>query len=150
MNQLVTQKNFILKIAFSLAMLSLVFITFLPQMVSADIVPCGNTKDSSGRIVDECSYYDLIVLVNNLIETAIKFSFPIAGIMFAWAGLILILNPDNASKRAEAKSIFKNVLIGFAIILSSWLVVSTIANTIINKEATTTNQGKSTVPIDEF
>jgi hypothetical protein len=70
--------------------------------------------------------------------------------MFAWAGLILILNPDNSSKRAEAKSIFKNVLIGFAIILSSWLVVSTIANTLINKEATTTNQGKSTVPIDEF
>lgn len=150
MNSISIQRNNLYKICISIALLVLVVISFLPQSTSAQIVPCGNTKDANGRIVDECSYYDFIVLINNLIETAVKFSFPAAAIMFAWAGLILILNPDSPGKRDEAKGIFKNVFIGFAIILSAWLVVSTIANTIINKEATTTNQGKSTVPIDEF
>lgn len=117
---------------------------------SKPIVPCGNIKDSQGRIVDECSYYHVVELINNLIGELIKYSFPIAALMFGWAGFIYMTNPNSPGKRDEAKKIFTNVFIGFAIIVGAWLVVSAIANTIINKEATTTNTGESTVPIKGF
>ncbi len=114
-------------------MLGVVVYASLPNVALAQIVPCGNMKDESGRVVDECSFYDLIKLAKNLIDTLIKISFPVAAAMIAWAGIIMMLNPANSGKRTEALGMMKNVVIGFAIIISAWLVVGAIAKVLINE-----------------
>ncbi len=119
-----------------LLMLGVVVYASVPSVALAEtvpIVPCGNMKDESGRIVDECSFYDLVKMANRLIDTLIKISFPIAAAMIAWAGIIMMLNPANSGKRTEALNMMKNVVIGFAIIISAWLVVEAITKVLINE-----------------
>lgn len=117
-------------------MLGVVVYASVPSVALAEtapIVPCGNMKDESGRVLDECSFYDLIKMANNLIDILIKISFPIAAAMIAWAGIIMMLNPANSGKRTEALNMMKNVVIGFAIIISAWLVVEAITKVLINE-----------------
>ena len=53
---------------------------------------------------------------------------PIAAIMFAYAGILLIFSGGDTSKRSKAKSIFINVAIGFIIAVAAWLIVEFVLN----------------------
>ena len=102
------------------------------------IVPCGNARDASGRIIKECSFYDFVQLINNVINKLIWYSFPVAASVFAFAGIKMMLNPANPGARSESLGMMKKVFIGYAIILSAWLVVSTLANALLKEEFTNT------------
>lgn len=127
------------KTIFALLILGLLVYASVPSVALAQIVPCGNMKDESGRIVDECSFFDLIKLANNALDFMIKLSFPIAAAMIAWAGITMMLNPANSGKRSEALGMMKNVMIGFAIIISAWLVVEAITKVLINENVVNLN-----------
>lgn len=58
-------------------------------------------------------------------------SFPVAAGVLAWAGFIMMTSGDNAGKRSEAKKMILKVFIGFAFILSAWIIVGTITNTLL-------------------
>jgi len=98
-----------------------VLVILFPVFTSAGIIPC----------TDNCGYNDLIKLAKNLIDWVMMISVPIATGVFAWAGF-KYMTSGVVDQKNEAKEMLKKVLIGFVVILSAWLIVSTLVNALIN------------------
>lgn len=75
-----------------------------------------------------CGFNDLLTLVNNVINFILKFMvIPIAAIMFAYAGFLLITaGGEAAHARTKAKEIFTNAIIGLIIAVAATLIVKMI------------------------
>jgi len=99
------------------------------QTQGTGLVPCTNT----------CGYYDLLKLVNNIIDWVITISVPIAAGVIAYAGFIL-MTTGIADKKSEAKSMIKKVLVGLVFILAAWILVSTLLNALL--------KNPQSVPVD--
>jgi hypothetical protein len=96
------------------------------------IVPCGYEYCViAGCDLIPCDFNALIKLANNIMDLAFYISVPIAAIAFSWAGFLYITAGGNSGRLGKAHEIFTKVGIGFIIVLSSWLIVSTIINTLI-------------------
>ena len=98
-------------------------------------IPCGfDRPDDDDAIVsgpeEECGFDDLLRLVKKILDWIVLISFPISVITLSWAGFIL-LTTGIADKRSEAKSMLWKVVIGFAVILSAWLIVKILVNVIL-------------------
>lgn len=77
-----------------------------------------------------CGFYDLLHLVNHVINWVIMISFPVAAGVFAWAGFKLMTTGISDQKSA-AKAMLLKVFIGFVFILSAWIIVGTITNNLL-------------------
>ncbi|MEI7765244.1 MAG: hypothetical protein WCI93_01515 [bacterium] len=108
---------------------------------------CSSTKtdlsnNADGLVAkcgpDGCGFSDLLVMINKVIDFIFKYMvLPIAAIMFAYAGFMLVVSAGASEKRTKAKNVFINVAIGLVIAAAAWLIVSTILsivghNTTIN------------------
>lgn len=109
----------------------ILFILVIPAVSSAynlgdPLVP----KCSENPVTKQCGWgwNELLLLLDNLITFMLKFmAIPIAAIMFAYAGLLLVTaGGEAAHAREKAKGIFLNAVIGLIIAVSAWLIVSTI------------------------
>jgi hypothetical protein len=66
-------------------------------------------------------------LLNNLITLMIKFLlFPVAVLLFVYAGYKYITAEGNASAKANVKKMIKNFLLGVLLMLCAWLIVKTV------------------------
>lgn len=86
------------------------------------IVPCNGI---------DCQACNLAQLGQRIINWLVGFSIPLAAAMFAWAGILYFTSLSKASQVEDAKKIFRNVGIGFVIILCAWLGVQTILKTVL-------------------
>jgi Type IV secretion system pilin len=85
------------------------------------LVPC------TGVGTDVCDFNKLIELIKRVTNFLLfTLSISIAGIMFAYAGILFLTSGGNASAKEKATSIFKKVLFGLIIALAAWLIVTTI------------------------
>jgi hypothetical protein len=96
------------------------------------LVPCG--VSSSPDEATQCQACNIVELIQGLIMFAIGLAVPIAMAMFAYAGFLYFTSGaggggENISK---AKGIFRNTVIGFVLVLSSWLIVNTILYTVLD------------------
>lgn len=83
----------------------------------AGLVPC----------TENCGFSDVFKLINNVIHFILfDMAIPIAAIMFAYAGFLLITSGGETSKRTKAKKIFTNVAIGLIIAVAAFLIIKTI------------------------
>src|SRR3989344_6443244 len=134
-------KNFNKKIWANLFIAMLILTAFSPALALAQnppnqnrIIPdCGIIVD--GKINKECDYNDFLQLIKNIINWLILFSFPVAALVFAWAGFKYMTTCISDQKSA-AKSMLVKVFIGFVIILASWLIVNTILSALLNPDFT--------------
>jgi hypothetical protein len=98
---------------------------FLPSLVFAASqlfppwVQCDGVKVA-------CDFSAVIRTINAIIQWFLDASVSIAAITFSIAGAKILLNPDNPSKREDAKKMFWKTVQGMIIILSAWLVIHTI------------------------
>jgi hypothetical protein len=97
------------------------------------LVPCGAVSAGNPLGATQCGLCDFGQLIQNIINYLIVISFPISAALFAYAGILLFTASDNVGKRDQAKSIFKNVVIGLIIALSGYLVVQTVLNGLLNR-----------------
>jgi hypothetical protein len=96
-------------------------IMITPILTRAQIVPCD------GSIFFPCDFAALMKLVNNLINFALfKLALPIAAIMFAYAGIKLLLSGGSEEARSSAKRIFANTALGIIIAGAAFLIVNSI------------------------
>jgi len=105
-----------------IALFSLVFL--LPTIIFAanSLIPCSGV---------DCNFSSFAALVNNVINWFLSISATVAAITFSWAGIQMLLNPDNPGKRQDALEMFKKTVIGMIIILVAWLVIHTIIVTLL-------------------
>jgi hypothetical protein len=77
--------------------------------------------------VNKCDLGSFMQLINNLITLMIKFLlFPVAVLLFVYAGFKYITAEGNASKKANVKKMIKNFLLGVLLMLCAWLIVKTV------------------------
>lgn len=123
------------------------------QLLSGGIVPsCGyfinsDLKDAAGNTITDsagnpvkgkvCGFSDLITLVQKVIEYIFILTVPITAIVFAYAGYLFLTSGENSNKRKDAKNAMIKVVIGIAVVMSAWLIVTLIVTTLGASSATT-------------
>ncbi|MFA6397806.1 MAG: hypothetical protein WDK96_03100 [Candidatus Paceibacterota bacterium] len=88
---------------------------------SAGLIPCGGTGEP------KCDFSQLMILVKNFINFLLfDLAMPLAAIAFAYAGYLYMSSGGDTKNTTKAKNIFKDVLFGFVLALSAWLIVTAI------------------------
>jgi hypothetical protein len=102
-----------------------------PAYATQGIVPCGDAGDARA----ECSLCDLQILAVNFVKFMIMFATLVATLLFVNAGILYVFSPANPGNIAKAHGIFRSTLVGFIIILASWLIISIIMSTLYKESA---------------
>lgn len=109
---------------------------------SSKIVPdCNKTGDTEEdgfylKFRNPCNFQALMELVNNVINFLLfYFATPLAAIIFAYAGFLLIFSSANEHNKTHAKAIIGKVLLGYVIALAAWLIINTILSMLLTDEA---------------
>jgi len=120
-------------------------ITIITLMIIAPIFVLVSNAASSGPGTGDdglipcegadCNFSSFMQLIINVIDFLIKISIPIAIILFSYAGYLYLTSAGNTGKISQAHDIFKTVFIGFLIVLSAWLIVNTLVDPLLNKDA---------------
>jgi len=98
---------------------------FLPLMAgAAGLVPCGGPGENA------CTACDLLVLVQNLLEFALKMAFLIIIGFIVYGGFRWIFSLGKEENLKAGQQIITNAIIGLIIILTAWLIVNTVFWTI--------------------
>jgi hypothetical protein len=110
-----------------LILLFILVVIVIPALSYAGLVPCTNTPGTDGTVpqTNVCDFNKLMDLINNVISFAIfKLALPIAGIMFTYAGFLMVTAGEEAAgARTTAKNILTNTLIGLCLALLCWVIV---------------------------
>lgn len=110
----------------------------------AGLVPCGqpaNTPDimvggASYSTTHPCGFNDLIVLANTIIHFLMyDVAVPLAALGIMYAGGRLVIMPSKESEIEKAKESFSNIIMGFLIMLSAYLVIKLIIYSFLNTDA---------------
>ena len=98
------------------------------QSVSADsgLVTCGYTGGPN------CDFCYFMKMVNNVITWLFGLLVLIAILLIVYAGFQLVVSAGNESAWTKAKEMLTNVIIGFVIVMSAWLIVDTVLKALIN------------------
>lgn len=90
----------------------------IPSVLYAQIgIPCDGP---------DCTFDSLIQLVNNIIKFLMYgVAIPLAALGFMFVGAKMVLSPNKESAKTEAKESFGNIIKGFLIMLSSYLLIKT-------------------------
>lgn len=90
----------------------------LPVWVySAGLVPCGGPEEPP------CQTCHVVDLMGNIINWLIIILGFLAGLVIIYAGIRLVVSAGNTSAMEQAKKILTNMIIGYAIVLSAWLII---------------------------
>lgn len=112
-----------------LIFVSIFTVLCMPLVTEAVLVPCGVTDDqvllTNPTYGEPCTFTHFMFMINKIITFVIMdLALPIAAIMFAYAGFVLVTAPGDES-RTKAKNIFLNTLIGLILAVGAWLIVKT-------------------------
>lgn len=98
--------------------------SFLPLVPQA----CAND-------VTQCNFCTFMDLVGNLIRFFFVLLTIVAILMIMYAGFLLVTSAGDVGAMTRAKSMFTNVVIGFIIVLSAWLIVDTVMKALITDQS---------------
>jgi hypothetical protein len=73
-----------------------------------------------------CNVYDLLQLVVNLTRWLWYMSIPVAGALFLYAGYLIMTAAGDEGQVGQGKKIITAAVVGFIIVMTSWLLVRTI------------------------
>lgn len=107
-----------------------VFIVLVMPAISlaqGSLIPCNNTTvTGQATPARECDFNAFMALINGVINFLLfKLSIPIAAIMFAYAGFLLI-KAQGGEAKTQAKGIFTDTVLGLVAAMAAWIVVKTI------------------------
>jgi len=95
---------------------------------SQGLVPCG------GKGQEQCQTCHVVMLMDNVIDWLITILSIIAGLIFAYAGILLVVSQGNTAAYEKAKTLFSNVIIGYTILLACWLIVDTVVKALLKDQ----------------
>ncbi len=105
-------------------------------MVSGLVLAQSNFIPSSCTDLNNCTFDKIFglddetdSLFNKLINFAVlKLAVPLTTIAIVYAGVIIVSNPANSSKREEGKRVLYIAVWGLIITLAAYLIIKTIVN----------------------
>lgn len=88
------------------------------------VPPCGEDPDTGQCI---WGFKELMSLIYNVIRFILfKMVVPIAAIMFAYAGFLMVTSGGSVEQAGKARTIFTNVALGLIIAVIAFLVIKTL------------------------
>lgn len=99
----------------------------LPLVTAAQVgIPCNGP---------DCTFDSFIMLINNVVKFLMfSVAVPLAAIGFMFVGSKLVLNRDKEGAWSEAKESFTNIIIGFLIMLGSFVLIKFILLQFLNTD----------------
>ncbi len=88
-----------------------------------ELIPCGFDGP-------DCTINDFFQLIFNLIYFTIELAAVLSVFVFIYAGFLYITAQGDSAKISRATKIFGKVMVGFIIILSAYLIVQLITNSL--------------------
>ncbi|MCW9054675.1 MAG: pilin [Candidatus Pacebacteria bacterium] len=107
-----------------------VFLLVPLEVQAAGLVPCGGPGEP------ECNLCYAMQLIQNVIEFAVRITFILAALLFAYAGFLFFTGGSDPGQISKAKKVFTNTFIGIVIVLTSWLVVDILLKTLAGQGLT--------------
>lgn len=106
-------------------LISIFLISFPFIALAKGLVPdCGVFNGDS---IEKCDFDDLMTLFNTLINYLLfVIATPLAALIIVYAGVLYLFDGGNSSQVKKAKQILINVVFGYVIALSAWLIVKMI------------------------
>lgn len=99
------------------------------------LVPeCQSYTFAQGVTIQACNFCDFVQLFNNIIRFIIEISILLFVVVGVIIGFQLVTSAGNPSAMSAAKGKLVNLVIGFIIILSGWLIVDTLMKALVNSE----------------
>ena len=96
-------------------------VLFLPVLAFAGLVDCD------GSPAKPCDLGAFMGMINKVIDFVFEYlAVPIAAIMFAYAGFLMVTSGGSTESRGKAKSIFTNAALGLVIAAAAWLIIKTL------------------------
>lgn len=116
----------------TIVLLLLIAIVFplLATPASAALVPCGTSETKS-----QCTVCDFFLLVQNIFTFLTTQLAPPIAIAMIIIGGVVVMTAAGSERLKTGKTIITNALIGFGIVLMSWIVVNTIINIIFKVDS---------------
>lgn len=108
------------------------FITSLsaPVAFAADgLVTCGNAGQPN------CDFCTLVQMVDGVFDFLFVLLTLAAIMMVMYAGFQLVISQGNSGAMEKAKGMVSNIIIGFVIILASWLIIDTVMKGLVSAES---------------
>ena len=105
-----------MKKIFLLVVLTLV-LKPLPTLAASGLVTCDGP---------DCTFCNLAQLVHNIINWVFLIIIPVGVLLFAFAGLRLVVSRGDPSALGDAKSQLTKIIIGLVIMFASWTIVDTV------------------------
>jgi hypothetical protein len=95
--------------------------------MAAPLVPCEGAT---------CQTCDLIKLGNNIVEWLVKIMATVCAIVVAVAGFKMVTAGGDSGAISEAREMITNVVVGFIMLLSAWLVIDTVMKMFLSDTVT--------------
>jgi len=109
------------KIKITIILLIAVYSLLLANSVlAAGLVPCGGTGEPA------CTFCDFFQMLQGILEFIMKLAFIIAPILIVICGVMFIVAAGNLNLLKRAKEGLLATVIGIAIILSAWVIVTAV------------------------
>lgn len=92
------------------------------------LVPvCNTEKDDNGEFKDPCDFNMVIAMINHALEYFTKYLVtPLFAILIVYSGILYISSVSSPKNKEKAKTILTNSLLGYLLVLASWLIINTI------------------------
>lgn len=105
------------------------FLLFVPMLSveARGLVPCGGSNEP------DCQSCYAVALVNGVVIWLVGILGTIATIIIVYAGFKLVTSGGNVGAKQQAKSLMTNMAIGYAIVLSAWLIIDYGMKTMVNQ-----------------
>lgn len=116
----VNMKKFLSSVFLVIGLFVSIGLFVTPEVTSAQ---AGGLVQCSGT---DCNWCSLMDTINAVINWLIILLIALTTVLFVIAGLRLVTSAGDPSAMQSAKSMLTNTVIGFVIILSSWLVIDTL------------------------
>lgn len=81
--------------------------------------------------VPPCDFAAILVLVKNGIQDLVLVSTLLVVVVAVIAGMRLLTSGGNPAALKDAKSMMQKILTGYIVILSAWIIIYTIATTLL-------------------
>jgi hypothetical protein len=107
------------------------YLLALAHFSSAQLVTCGH---SSAAGTNECQLQDLVITLIKIINTLMGLSWLVAVFFVFWGGWGMVNSAGNPEKLKEGKSTFTNAIIGFFLIMVSFLLVNFVVSAFTGKQ----------------
>jgi len=95
----------------------------MANFASAALVTCGGYNDN-GTPQTDCKLTDLIFLINRIINFLLSWAWIISMFYIMWAGYNMIFAGGNEEALSAAKTQFSHAVIGFVLIMASYILVN--------------------------